>query len=281
VFGAIQRFSEDIDLAVDYTLLGFAGDRDPTQPGLSRTRQLKLQDEMLAACAAYIKTEFTEILQTRFREILGAEGWAVSIDPVDPHLVRFRYPRSVQSELSYIAPQVILELGTHAEFIPRDRFLIRSFAASEFPKMFEAPEVGVTALLAKRTFWEKVTILHAEYYRAADKPLPGRYSRHYYDVAMMTQGAVRLEALADLPLLAQVVRHKQAFYPAAWARYELAMPGSLRVVPPEHRLAALRQDYLNMRAMIFGQAPGFEELLRHLAELEAAINESREPGKLS
>lgn len=93
VFGAIQRFSEDIDLAVDYTLLGFAGDRDPTQPDLSRTRQLKLQDEMLASCAAYIKTEFAEILQTRFSEILGAEGWAVSIDPVDPHQVRFHYPR--------------------------------------------------------------------------------------------------------------------------------------------------------------------------------------------
>jgi hypothetical protein len=42
VFGAIQRFSEDIDLAVDYTLLGFVGDRDPTQPGLSRTRQLPI-----------------------------------------------------------------------------------------------------------------------------------------------------------------------------------------------------------------------------------------------
>ena len=55
---------------------------------------------------------------------------------------------------------------------------------------------------------------------------------------MMTKGPVSVEALADRPLLAQLVRHKQAFYPAAWARYELAVHGSLRVVPPEHRLAA-------------------------------------------
>jgi hypothetical protein len=274
VFGAIQRFSEDIDLAVDYTLLGFVGDRDPTQSGLSRTRQLKLQAEMLAACANYIKTDFLEILQRRFTEILNLEGWTVSIAPEDPHVVRFRYPRSVQSELAYVSPQVILELGTHAEFIPRDHFPIRSFAAAEFPNVFEEPEVGVTALLARRTFWEKVTILHAEYYRAGDKELPGRYSRHYYDVAMMTQGPVRVEALADRALLAQVVRHKQAFYPAAWAHYELAVPGNLRVVPPEYRLAALRQDYRDMAAMIFGQAPTFDELLRYLAELEAAINQS-------
>jgi hypothetical protein len=52
-------------------------------------------------------------------------------------------------------------------------------------------------LLAKRTFREKVTILHAEYHRAGDKDLPGRYSRHYYDVAMMTQGPVSVDALAD------------------------------------------------------------------------------------
>lgn len=39
VFGAIQRFSEDIDLAADYTLLGFVGDPAPTQPGLTRPAQ--------------------------------------------------------------------------------------------------------------------------------------------------------------------------------------------------------------------------------------------------
>ena len=90
----------------------------------------------------------------------------------------------------------------------------------------------------------------------------------------MTQGPVRVEALADRALLAQVVRHKQAFYPAAWAHYELAVPGSLRVVPPDHRLAALRQDYRDMAAMIFGEAPNFDVLLRRLGELEAAINQS-------
>ena len=91
---------------------------------------------------------------------------------------------------------------------------------------------------------------------------------------MMTQGPVSVDALADRALLAQVVRHKQAFYPAAWAHYELAVPGSLRLVPPERRLAALRQDYRDMAAMIFGEVPSFEVLMSHLAELEAAINVS-------
>jgi len=32
---------------------------------------------------------------------------------------------------AYIAPQVVLELGTQAEFIPSSEFFIRSFAAEQ------------------------------------------------------------------------------------------------------------------------------------------------------
>jgi predicted nucleotidyltransferase component of viral defense system len=39
VFGVIERFSEDLDLAVDFAALGFTGDRDPRQEGLSRTKR--------------------------------------------------------------------------------------------------------------------------------------------------------------------------------------------------------------------------------------------------
>ncbi|MBT3294521.1 MAG: nucleotidyl transferase AbiEii/AbiGii toxin family protein [Verrucomicrobia bacterium] len=47
IFGVIQRFSEDIDMAVDYVALGFTGDRDPLAP-MSNTKRTKLLDEMLA-----------------------------------------------------------------------------------------------------------------------------------------------------------------------------------------------------------------------------------------
>ena len=133
-------------------------------------------------------------------------------------------------------------------------------------------DVAVTALLAKRTFWEKATILHAEYYRAPDKPIPDRYSRHYYDVAMLARGPIRSEALSDMTLLAQVVRHKETFYPSAWARYDLARPGSLRLVPREERIAALERDYRNMRVMIFGEPPAFSQIIETLNALERDVN---------
>lgn len=171
-----------------------------------------------------------------------------------------------------MAPQVILELGTHAEFVPRDTFTMKSFAEEEFPALFDEPGVTVTALLAKRTFWEKATILHAERHRPADKPLPGRYSRHYYDVAMMARGEIRKESLADMELLAQVVRHKQTFYPSGWARYDLARPGSLRLAPAAERIPALKQDYRNMNVMIFGDPPNLDGIVETLAGMEEEIN---------
>lgn len=272
IFHAINRFSEDIDLAVDYVALGFTGERDPRREGLSKNKRAAILADMMVACQRYISGEFIEALRGRCREILGADdSWGLEVGGQDPNVVRFRYPSSAAA-LPYITPQVILEFGTHAEFVPHDRFTVRSFAAEEFPQVFTEPDVPLMALLAKRTFWEKATILHAEFFRPPEKPMPARYSRHYYDLAMLAQSPIRAEALAGIELLTQVVAHKQIFYPAAWAHYELARPGSLHLLPAEERSATLEQDYRDMRVMIFASPPSFGSILETLAGLETEIN---------
>ena len=70
----------------------------------------------------------------------------------------------------------------------------------------------------------------------------------------------------------QVVSHKETFYPSAWARYDLARPGSFRLVPVENRVAALERDYRNMSVMIFGDAPKFDWIMETLRALEQEIN---------
>jgi hypothetical protein len=273
IFHAINRFSEDIDLAVDYAAFGFTGARDPRQADMSKSRRNAILDEMMAACRRYIGGEFLDAFRARCEEVLGPAGpRGLDVDPQDPNVVRFHYPAAAPPSLAYVAPQVVLELGTHAEFVPRDRFTIRSFVADEFPDLVPDGHVEVIALLAKRTFWEKATILHAEYHRPLEKPLPDRYSRHYYDVAMLAQGAIRAEALADMDLLAQVVRHKETFYPSGWAQYGRARRGSFRLVPPESRIAALERDYRSMGVMIFGEPPPFGTVMETLTALEREIN---------
>ena len=136
IFHAINRFSEDIDLAVDYAALGFTGDLDPRREEISKTRRAGILAEMLTACRRYIAGEFLHALTARCEELLGATGsWSAGVSGQDPNVVRFRYPTATAKSLAYVVPQVVLELGTHAEFVPRDRFSIRSFAAEEFPDL--------------------------------------------------------------------------------------------------------------------------------------------------
>lgn len=271
VFHAIERFSEDIDLAVDYAALGFVGDRDPRQPDISKTKRTRILEEMLAECQRFIANEFIAELSKDCEAVLGPQGpWELHVSEEDPHIVLFRYPEGSRQPVSYVRPVVLLEMGTHAEFVPRGTFPITSFVVEEFPKLGNAYEVS--ALLAKRTFWEKLTILHAEFHRPLEKPTPRRYSRHYYDVAMLARGPVKDEALADLELLPSVVRHKQAFYPAAWASYETATLRGIRLYPREERIEALRQDYAQMGVMMFGEPPAFEEILGEIKALEERLN---------
>jgi hypothetical protein len=272
IFHAINRFSEDIDLAVDYAALGFTGDLDPRQERISKSRRARILDDMMAACRQFIAGDFLTELRRRCVNALGAgDSWGVEVSAQDPNVVLFRYPAGGGGP-GYVTPQIVLELGTHAEFVPHGMFTIRPFIAEEFPQLLQTPDIAVKALLAKRTFWEKATILHAEYHRPADKPLPGRYSRHYYDMAMLAQTAIRTEALGDMGLLTSVVRHKRVFYPSAWSRYDLAHPGSIRLVPPPPRMAPLRRDYRDMEMMIFGQPPAFEAIMERLGDLEHEIN---------
>jgi len=119
IFSAISRFSEDIDLAVDYVALGFTGEKDLRRGDLSKTKRAAILDEMMVACRQHTGGEFLAILKKRCEEILGAAGpWTLQVSAQDPNIVQFRYPPASTKAMSYIAPQVVLELGTHAEFVP-------------------------------------------------------------------------------------------------------------------------------------------------------------------
>jgi hypothetical protein len=80
-------------------------------------------------------------------------------------------------------------------------------------------------------------------------------------------------AITDTDLLLKVARYKEVFFPAAWAHYAEAKPGTLRLMPPDARLPELEQDYCNMREMIFGEPPSFEHLLDVMRGIERYVNE--------
>lgn len=149
---------------------------------------------------------------------------------------------------------------------------VTSYAAADFPDVFKKAECRVHVLAAERTFWEKATVLHMWHHAPEDKKFRDRQSRHYYDVVRLYQHELGRAAVKDIELLLSVARHKEVFFPAAWARYADARPGTLRLVPPDARLPELEQDYRKMREMIFGEPPAFEHLIEMLREIEHRVN---------
>lgn len=141
--------------------------------------------------------------------------------------------------------------------------------------MFERPSCSVKTILCERTFWEKATILHQIAFMDDEKKLPPRHSRHYYDLYMMVGTHNEKTALEDFELLADVAAFKSRFYRSPRARYDLAKPATLKLIPTENRRATLEEDYSRMREMIFGDVPEFHEVMHTLSDLESKIhNES-------
>lgn len=260
-FRLIERFSEDIDLILDWrTLSG----EDPLAER-SKAKQEKLNAAINEQAQAVIGGE----LLTRIAGALG-ELCQCAIAADDPHVIEIRYPASFPDR--YLRPELRLEIGPLAAWLPHEERMIGSYAAEMFPQAFERAECAVRVIKAERTFWEKATILHYEAHRPEGNPQPSRYSRHYYDLARMAAAPVKGAALANLDLLADVVAFKQRFYPRGWARYDLAVPGSLRLVPEGHVLATVEADYRAMTNMIFGAVPAFSDIVASLRALEDEVN---------
>jgi hypothetical protein len=146
--------------------------------------------------------------------------------------------------------------------------------AEVLPAAFPDWRCEVVALEIERSFWEKATIFHTEYYRPADKPTPDRFSRHYADTAALSRHPVAARAVGQHQLRDRAVAWKEQFFGSLWANYDLAKPGTFRLVPPDGRLSVLRRDCLAMKDMYLSEPAGFDEVLAVLAELEERINGS-------
>lgn len=281
VFDVIDRFSEDIDLSFDRSALGFGGDKDPRQ-ATSTTKRKQVLKELSEACRTVIAQQFLpqliDAMQGALQQEPG-EAWNLSLDGDDSNgeTILFRYPTqevaATGRQPAYIRPVVRLEMGARSDHWPAEEGAVTPYAAIEYPEVFREPSCQVHALSPQRTFWEKATILHTWYHAPHHKPLGPRQSRHYYDLMQLFQHDAGQAAIKDIELLHHVAKHKDTFFPAAWAKYQEATPGTLHLLPPQERWKELEQDYRKMQEMIFSEPPSFEEMMIIIGQIEEMINE--------
>ena len=267
-FNLIQRFSEDIDLILDWRVIGYNFD----EPWMERsnTKQDKFNKESNLKTEEFLKNEFLPQMEEDFKNMLDDE-FRIGIDANEPQTILFEYPKAFKS--SYLTQVVRLEIGTLAAWTPSEVIGIVPDIKKIYPMLFEGEFIEIRTVLPERTFWEKATILHHEANRPKDLVMPKRYARHYYDLFCIANSKYKDRAFQNTELLEKVVQFKQKFYPRKWAKYEEATIKAIRLMPDEYRLEEIREDYKNMSEMFFRDYPRFEEVMHKIAELEKEIHE--------
>jgi hypothetical protein len=270
-YDLIERFSEDIDLTISRDAPFLAAGKDPGEEGLSGKERNRRIDTLRQNAQQFVNEIVLNSLAASIEKALGQkEGWQIFIDPYDPdkQTIIFQYPATV-TVAGYIKPVIKLEFGARGGTEPQNETTITPYVAQDFSELFRQPACSIVTLSVTRSFWEKVTILHALFHGSK---MRDRMSRHYYDTFMMDQRGVTEKALADIPLLTQVVQNKTIFFKDTRASYGTARIGSLRLVPQCDMLQDLKKDYKAMDEMFMGAFPSFDQITESLVRLEARIN---------
>lgn len=262
----INRFSEDIDLAIDrHFFEGYGGDISKTQIGkLRKVAGVYTTGTFFADLQkAFSANNFNELT---FKVIDNNEG------DQDPRIIEIYYPNIITQTSSYLLPRVQIEISCRSLREPftvqrfgslvDERFVGRDFAAP----LFEVPTVN-----PERTFLEKVFLLHEEFHRPKEKMRVDRLSRHLYDIYHLTRAGVAARAIENKELYETIVAHRFKFSRVGEVNYNTHDPKTLNPIPIAEKMPEWKADYMKMvEEMIYEeQKPSFDDLIDNLNILSA------------
>lgn len=272
VYQAIERFSEDIDVTIDYRSLV---ENVPDLATLSNNQRKKLSDTLKAALVDHVTQELVPALHDALAEALPGSKITLEVSEDAEKLWLF-YPSAVENTDAYLRPSVLIEFGGRNATLPQDTLTITPDVAAHVPGL-AFPTAQVAVLSPLRTFWEKATLIHVECHRPDLRAGAERLSRHWYDLARLADHEVGRNALADIELLKDVLHIKETFFRSGYSHYDLCLSGGLRLIPEAALLDALKQDYQAMLSaqMFYGDTLPFDHIVERLTALEKEINQGR------
>lgn len=273
-YNLINRFSEDVDVTIDFASLDST--IDPFDPELGTNARRRQSEAMIERANSYV----IQIIQPHFRKLLTDQfpggGWSLDVEN-DGELLNLTYPSAITSlnvvDVNYIRAVVKIEFGGRMATTPSETRRITSYLEGHIGDL-ELPSASANVLSGQRTFLEKVTLAHVECHRVGTKANSERFSRHWYDLYMLADTPTGHEAVADRALLEDVVKNKKTFYRAPYAEYDKCLNKQMQIVPSGQTFESLRVDYevMKQESMLYGEVPTFEAIMERLRKLEEEFN---------
>ena len=202
----------------------------------------------------------------------------VEIDDSDPscQTLLVWYPRVDASDTGYVQAAVKIESGAKSALDPNLAVAIAPYVDADLEALdLSVPDV--TTIHAVRTFWDKIVIVHGLRswfkWRGELRQDGQRISRHYYDLHSLFESEIGSAAVADLALGADCGQHARTFFNRPDFDLATASPGTFSLRPVGGMIDRLARDYGNTRAMIFGDAPDFDDILLSIGQIEDSLND--------
>ena len=265
----IERFSEDVDIAVSREFLGFSGDLSKTQ----------ISDKLRRAACSFVREQLLFDVKDRLLEQgVPADCFTVTVNvtPItttDPERIEIHYRSNFNSN-PYIKSQVIIEVSGRSMSEPRKPVELRSILEDNFPESpFVEQPIIVNAVIPERTFLEKIFLLHEEFSHSPEQIRVDRMSRHLYDIIKIADTDIANRALSNRELWNSIVEHRHKFIGLKGFDYNTLTPDRIHIVPPDTIIEQWRKDYDAMREiMIYGDSPTFDDLIDRIRVLNVKIN---------
>ena len=270
-WGLIERFSEDIDIAINRKVFGQEpphGAENATSNTQRKTRLEELEDKN----ATFIKEVLLPILHEKIAGHLNPADFTLRlIEKGNEVNIEFEYPGTLKNELGGLLPVVLIELVPRADEIPNEERKITPIIYEVFEDLLGEGSFNISTLTPERTFLEKLLFIH-ETLEGFNKGSE-RKSRHYYDLLKLYKAGVFERIKNNRELLQMVVEHRQTFFRYNTLDYTGILSNGVRVLPKKESWTDWRGDYTRTAVMIYNNIPSFEELMSFAEQLENEFNE--------
>ncbi|MDR2840402.1 MAG: nucleotidyl transferase AbiEii/AbiGii toxin family protein [Paludibacter sp.] len=264
----IERFSEDIDIAVNREYLGFSGELSKTQ----------INDKLRRAACSFVREKLQSDLQKQLETNgVNAADFSVkvnitSITTTDPEIIEVEYKSLFADQ--YIKPIVKLEISGRSMNEPVKKIALQSFLDEAYPNTpFAENPFELNAVVPERTFWEKICLLHEEFAKPQELIRTERMSRHLYDLERIMNTDISEKALANKELYNSIVEHRRIFVGLKGFDYSTLATQTINIIPPESVIVQWQQDYEIMQGtMIYGDSLPYNKLIDKIKQLNERVN---------
>ena len=271
-FNIIERFSEDIDLAIGHSFFGIEKTSKSQREKLRKTARAYIHETLSVQLDARLKEMgITGYSIENITQVQDKNGeWKAIDSDKDPTVILLHYPSIVEETISYIPPRVKIEISCLSMDEPTEEREIRSLIGESFEDEDTDAGSRIRTVVPTRTFLEKLFLLAEEFQK--EKPRSVRMSRHLYDLEKLMDTAYGRETLADRSLYDAIVEHRKAYYALKYVNYDLHAPATIDFMLPEQAREAWKADYTDMRRFfIYGQSLEFDALMQRMRELNERI----------